>query len=261
VKRFVLALFMGALSALMLAAPASAQYGGNPPGPPSGCPVEDPPPDDPPPCNPRTDAGISDPDVTPGQPVTVTAPPAFAPGSQVVVNLVRARNGANAAQLATGTAGANGAVSQSVTVPDVPAGVYFMYVTGVDADGNRVVALVPIVIRGGAQAAAVQGDSVDAPIRTASFSAPVPAAVAEVQAVTPKTEAAVVDAVTGGAGVVLSPEGTLSVRTPAGALQQASALPTTGSDGIADQVTVGAALVIAGSGLVLLRRRRQGFAK
>lgn len=77
----------------------------------------------------------------------------------------------------------------------------------------------------------------------------------------PDTEAAVVDAVTDGAGVVLSPQGKLQVRTAAG-LQDASTLPTTGSDDISKQVTVGAALLLAGTGLVMLRRRRTGgFAK
>lgn len=256
-KRLVLSLVTGALAALVLVAPASAQYGGDPDAPPSGCPVEDPPPEDPPPCHPRTDAGVSDPDVQPGDSVTVTAPPVFAPGSEVTVNLVRARNGSNANGLGTGTAGSDGAVSESVTIPDVPSGVYFLYITGEDADGNLVVAMVAIVVRPAASTAAVGGDDFQA-----AAAAPVPAAVAEVQAVSPETEAAVVEAVTeGGAGLVLSPQGELSVRSAAGALQEASTLPTTGGDGIAEQVTVGAALVLAGTGFVLLRRRRGGFAK
>lgn len=249
-KRVALAFLMGACLALITGVPAWAQYGGGGGGttttttsttaPGGGEPDQ-----------PRTEASVSDDDVEPGDTVTVSAPPVFAPGSPITVNLVRAQSGADAQQLATGTAGANGSASQSVTIPQVPDGVYFVYITGKDADGNDVVAMAAIVVRGGVAApAAVQGNA-----------AAVPAPVAQAQGVAPDTEAAVVDAVTDGAGVVLSPQGQLQVRTAAG-LQDASTLPTTGSDDISKQVTVGAALLLAGTGLVVLRRRRTGgFAK
>lgn len=262
-KRLVLALTTGVLSALLLVAPAAAQtgpYGGNPPpppppGPPEGCPVEDPPPDPVPPCNPRVEADVSDSEPSPGDTVTVTTPPVFAPGSAITVNIVRANNTAQSGQLATGTATGAGQVSETVTIPDVPPGVYFVYVTGTGPDGNPVVGLVPIVVRA-ANAAQVAGDSA---VFTAS-AAPVPAQVAEVQAdLSTAAEAAIVEAVTAGdAGLLLSPEGQLNVRTAQG-VQQAGSLPTTGSDGIATQVAVGAALLLAGTGLVLMRRK--GFVK
>lgn len=264
-KRLVLALATGALAALLSIAPAGAQgYGGNPPpppppGPPAGCPVTDPPPANPPPCHPRERATVSDSPVRPGQQVTVSTPPVFAPNTPVTVNFVRANRGAQARELAKGNAGSNGASSQQVTIPqDAQPGVYFIYVHGVDANGNPVVAMTPVVVRaagGGAQAASVQGD------RAAAVAAPVPAAVAEAQAdFAPGAEAAVVDAVTDGAGLVLSPDGALNVRTPAG-LQDATTLPTTGANDVSQQVTIGAALLLAGTGLVLLRRRRGGFTK
>lgn len=269
-KRLALALVMGALGALLLVAPASAQYAPPPPpdapppdapppdAPPEGCPANEDAPigQDAPPCLPRQAAVVSDDDVVPGQTITVTTPPVFAPGSQVAINMMRAQRTAAARQLGTDTAEANG-VDASITVPDVPRGVYFIYVTGVDAQGNAVVAMTPIVVRSasaGAQAASVRGDSIDA------ASVAVPTAISDVlPALSPDTEAAVVDAVTqGSAGLVMSPDGTLNVRTAKG-LQRASTLPTTGSDGITQQATVGAALLLAGSGLVLLRRRRGGF--
>lgn len=241
-KRIVFATMVGLLL-LLTGVPASAQY-------------EDPPSEEP--AQPRTVANVSDDEVAPGDPVTVTVPPVFAPGTPIVVELARAQQGAEGVELGSGTSSSDGSVSETVTTPATEDGVYFLYVTGVDADGNPVVALVAIVVSGGdATAAAVQGDSFAA----AGAAAPVPAAVAEAQSgLTPDTEAAVVEAVTQqGAGMVLSPEGTLSVRTAAG-VQSAGALPTTGSDGIATQAAVGAALFLAGTGLVLLRRRG-GFAK
>lgn len=259
-KRLVSALTLGALMALLAVGPASAQtYGGDPlppsDPPPDGCPVEDPPPDPAPPCNPRVDADVSDSEVQPGDPITVTTPPVFAPGSAITVNIVRANDTAEPGQLATGTASSDGRVSNTSTVPDLPPGVYFVYVTGVDSDGNPVVALVPIVVRAATTAQAAG----DAAAFTAA-AAPVPAQVAEVQAdLSTAGEAAIVEAVTAGdAGLLVSPEGQLNVRTAQG-VQQASSLPTTGSDGIATQVAVGAALLLAGTGLVLMRRR--GFAK
>lgn len=262
---------LAALCALMagvvlLAPAASAQtYGGGggggggggtppPEAPPAGCPVEDPPPADPPPCHPRTSATVSDRVVAPGESVVVSTPPAFAPGSPVTINLVRARGGSTPALSEQSTANGTGAVSDSITIPDVPNGVYFVYVVGVDADGNRVVALTPIVIRSGqAQAAAVEGDSFQA-----AAAAEVPAAVAEVMPdLSPEAEAAVVDAVaSGSSGLVLSPDGTLNVRSPEGSLQAASALPNTGND-ISGPVTAGAALLLAGTGLVLMYRRKE----
>lgn len=245
-KRFAFATMVGALLLLLTGAPASAQY-------------EEPPGSEP--AQPRTVANISDDVVSPGDPVTVTVPPVFAPGTPIVVELARAQQGAEGVELGSGTAGTNGGVNETVTVPATQNGVYFLYVTGVDADGNPVVAIVAIVIRDGeAAATAVEGEGFTA-AGPAAASTPVPAAVAEVQSgLTPDTEAAVVEAVTQqGAGLVLSPQGELSVRTPAG-VQSASALPTTGGDGIATQVAVGAALLLAGTGLVLLRRRG-GFAK
>jgi len=250
VKRVALAFLMGAALALVTGLPAWAQYGGGGGGTTTTTTTE---PGGGEPEQPRTEASVSDDDVEPGDSVTVSAPPVFAPGSPITVNFVRAQSGADAQQLATGTAGANGSANQSVTIPQVPDGVYFVYITGVDEDGNEVVALAAIVVRNGvAAAAAVQGDS---------MAAPVPAPVAQAQGLAPEAEAAVVDAVTDGAGVVMSPQGQLQVRTAAG-LQDASTLPTTGSDDISKQVTVGAALLLAGTGLVLLRRRRTGgFAK
>lgn len=261
-KRLVLALTTGVLSALLLVAPASAQtepnYGGNP----GGCSVEDPPPAEAPPCLPRAAADVADPEVQPGDPITVTTPPVFAPGSPITVNIVRANDTSQPGQLASGTASSDGRVSNTSTVPDLPPGVYFVYVTGVGADGNPVVALVPIVVRAGeSTAAAVQGATARAfTVQSGAAAAPVPAQVAEVQAdLSTAAEAAIVEAVTAGdAGLLLSPEGQLNVRTAQG-VQQAGSLPTTGSDGIATQVAVGAALLLAGTGLVLMRRK--GFVK
>lgn len=248
VRRFAVALIGGVVLALTTGLPAWAQpYGGGGGGTTTTTTTE---PGGGEPEQPRVEASVSDADVTPGQTVTVTVPPVFAPGSPIVVNLARAQSGADADVLAQGTAGATGAVNESVTIPDTESGVYFLYVTGVDSDGNEVVAVTAIVIRNDAPAASVQGDTA---------AAPVPASVADLQTVAPETEAAVVDAVTDGAGVVLSPQGTLQVRSAAGALQAADSLPRTGADDISQQVTIGAALVLAGTGLVLLRRRRGGF--
>lgn len=252
-KRVALGVLAGAVLALVSGVPAWAQYGGGGGGTTTTTTTTEPGGGEP--EQPRTVANISDDTVEPGDSVTVSVPPVFAPGTPITVNLVRAQSGADADQLASGTAGGDGSVNRSVTIPDVEPGVYFVYVTGVDTDGNPVVALVAIVVEG-AQAAAVEGAV------QAAAAAPVPAGVADIQTVAPETEAAVLDAVSGGdAGVVLSPDGTLNVRTAAG-LQDASTLPTTGSDDISTQVTVGAALVLAGTGLVMLRRRRTGgFAK
>jgi LPXTG-motif cell wall-anchored protein len=133
----------------------------------------------------------------------------------------------------------------------------------VDEDGNTVVALVAVVLRAGEAApaaASVEEDGFQAAAAGPVAAAPVPAAVADVQqSVSPDIEAAVVDAVAQGAGVALSPQGTLQVRSASGAVQAASTLPTTGANDISQQVTIGAALLLAGTGMVLLRRRRGGF--
>jgi LPXTG-motif cell wall-anchored protein len=252
VRRFSLAILFGVLGALMVGAPAGAQYE-QPPTTPTTAPGEEPSGD---PENPRIAAGVSDDDVQPGDTVTVTAPPAFAPGTQVTVYLARAQEGSAALALATAAVNADGSVNRTVTIPDVPAGVYYLYIVGVDEDGNERIAITAIVVRN-AQAAAA---SVEAPAPESFESAAVPAAVAELQpALSPAAEAAVVDAVTDGAGVVLSPaDGALSIQTPAG-LQDATTLPTTGANDVSQQVTIGAALLLAGTGLVLLRRRRGGF--
>lgn len=243
-KRFVFATMVGALLLLLTGPPASAQY-------------DEPPAEEP--AQPRTVANVSEDVVSPGDPVTVTVPPVFAPGTPIVVELARAQQGAEGVGIGSGSAGANGAVSETVTVPATQNGVYFLYVTGVDTDGDPVVAIVAIVIEGAEAASAGEGQAFTG-VGAAAFT-PVPAAVAEVQSgLTPETEAAVVEAVTQqSAGLVLSPQGTLSVRTPAG-VQSASALPTTGGDGIATQAVIGAALLLTGTGLVMLRRRG-GFAK
>jgi LPXTG-motif cell wall-anchored protein len=235
-----LAILFGVLATLMVGAPVGAQY-------------EEPPGEAP--DNPRVAAGVSDDDVQPGDPVTVTAPPAFAPGSQVTVYLARAQQDSAALALATAAVNADGSVNRTVTIPDVPAGVYFLYILGVDEDGNERIAITAIVVRNAAAAA-----SVEAPAPESFESAAAPAAVAELQpALSPAAEVAVVDAVADGAGVVLSPaDGALSIQTPAG-LQDATTLPTTGANDVSQQVTIGAALLLAGTGLVLLRRRRGGF--
>jgi LPXTG-motif cell wall-anchored protein len=256
VRRFAIALVVGSVLVLLTGLPASAQYGGGGGGTTTTTTSTTTPGSDES-EQPRTVANVSDDDVIPGDTVTVTVPPVFAPGTPIVIELARAQQGAEGVALASGNAGADGSVNKTVTIPATQHGVYFLYVTGVDTDGNPVVAIVAIVIRPLPGAASVEGDSF------AVASTPVPAAVSQAQAesgLTPATEAAVVEAVTQqGAGLVLSPQGALSVRTPAG-VQQASALPTTGSDGIATQAVVGAALLLAGTGLVLLRRRG-GFAK
>lgn len=261
-KRLVLALTMGVLSALLLVAPASAQtdYGGNPP--PTTSPPTTPPADCSVNCFPRATANVADTVLQPGSPVTITTPPVFAPGSPITVNIVRAGLGQSATQLDTGDAADDGRASNTSTVPALPPGVYFMYIEGTGPNGNPVIALVPVIVRAadatsaGVEVAGVQA----AAVPDATAAAPVPAQVAEIQADLPAdTETAIVEAVTAGdAGLLLSPEGQLNVRTAQG-VQQATALPTTGSDGIATQVAVGAALLLAGTGLVLMRRR--GFAK
>lgn len=244
---------MGAALALSTGLPASAQYGGGGGGTTTTAPTTTAPEGEA--EQPRVVADASDTDVAPGEPVTVTTPPVFAPGSPITVNIIRASDTAEAGELASGEATSDGRVSNTSTIPDLPPGVYFIYVTGTGPDGNPVVALVPIVIRAAtAQAAAAESAAFQA------SAAPVPAQVAEVQSdLTPATEAAIVEAVTAGdAGLLVSPEGQLNVRTPEG-VQAAGALPTTGSDGIATQVAVGAALLLAGTGLVLMRRK--GFTK
>lgn len=248
---------VGAALVLTTGLPASAQYGGGGGGTTTTAPTTTAPPEGGDAEQPRTIANVSDDEVAPGDPVTVSVPPVFAPGTEVSTNLARAQQGAGGVELGSPTTGSDGSVSDTVTIPATQDGVYFLYVTGVDGDGNPVVALVAIVITGGdATAAAVAGDTFAAAAAT-----PVPASVADVQSnLTPASEAAVVEAVTqSGAGLVLSPEGTLNVSTPEG-LQSAGTLPTTGSNDISTQVTVGAALLLAGTGLVLLRRRG-GFVK
>lgn len=253
-RRIALALIAGALFVVAAGAPAWAQEPTY---------EEPPPPADP--EQPRTVANVTDTDVAPGQAVTVSAPPAFAANAPVTINLARATADGVALQLAVTRTNADGTVSHQITIPDAPPGVYFLYITGEDEDGNPTVALVAIVVGSGepAAGASVAGDSADAPASFAAASTPVPAAVADVQSdLTPAAEAAVVEAVTqGGAGLVVSPEGTLQVRSASGKLQAAGTLATTGANDISQQVTVGAALLLAGSGLVLLRRRRGGFTK
>ncbi len=263
-RRFVFAIFMGAALALFAVAPAGAQYE----QPPAERPLE-----------PRAVANVTSAEVVPGESVTVSAPPAFAPGTPFTVNFVRANQGAAADQLGSGTTSRTGSASESVIIPETEPGVYFLYITGVDADGNTVVALVPMVVRdgGAASAAAVESGAFrtdPAPLNVTAANvtaanvtaanvtaAAVPTAVADVQTVTPDVEAAVVEAVTQqGAGVALSLDGTLQVRSTAGAVQDATTLSSTDADDIAQQVSIGAALLLAGSGLVLLRRRG-GFTK
>ncbi len=207
------------------------------------------------PCQPRTTATASDPVVTPGQTITVTTPPAFAPGSAVTVNWVHVDESSTASTLKETTANSSGAADTGVTIPNVPPGVYFLYLTGVDADGNTTVALVPIVVRGSSAATGEQAAAQPAAAQTAG-AGPVPAQVAEVQQdLSPKVEASVVEAVSAGdAGLVLTPDRQLSVRTPQGT-QSVQSLATTGRD-LTTPITVGSALVLAGTGLVLLRRRK-----
>lgn len=250
-RRIALALIAGAFFVVAAGAPAWAQEPTY---------EEPPPPADP--EQPRTVANVTDSDVAPGQAVTVSAPPAFAANAEVTINLARASEDGVALQLAVTQTDADGSVSHEITIPDAPPGVYFLYITGQDQDGNPTVALVAIVVRGDQSGASVAADSADAPASFAAASTPVPAAVADVQSdLTPAAEAAVVEAVTqGGAGLVVSPEGTLQVRSASGELQAAGTLATTGANDISQQVTVGAALLLTGSGLVLLRRRG-GFTK
>jgi len=260
VKRFLVILAMVAGTATLIAQPASAQYGGGDEPTESGCTT-----DTGEPCQPRATATVSDDVVQPGDATTVSTPPVFAPGSPVTINLVRVDPGASPDLSESSTTDSSGAAGESITIPDVESGVYFIYVVGLDADGNRVVAIVPIVIEnasaavqsGSAQSESAQTDSVQGDDLQAASAAPVPAAVAEVQTdLSTDTEAAIVDAVVAGdTGLALAQDGTLNVRTPQGT-QAASALPTTGSD-ISGYVTAGAALLLAGTGLVLMRRRKE----
>lgn len=262
-KRFLLALTTAACLSLLVAGPASAQYGGGDEPPPSGCPDGT---DGP--CEPRAPATVSDADVAPGESITVSTPPVFAPGSEVTVNLIHVDRGETPVLSETGTTNAEGAAGSSITIPDVGSGVYFVYVVGLDEDGNRIVAIVPIVIRNATAAASVEGDSTqsqaapDDATQSGSFETaaaePVPAAVASVQTdLDADTEAAIVDTVaSGNSGLVLADDGTLNVRTPEGATQAAGALASTGND-VSGPVTAGAAMILAGTGFVLLHRRKE----
>lgn len=180
----------------------------------------------------------------------------FKPGSTVSVNIVHIGPAGTAQVLKSVIADGNGAVSTSATIPSgSDTGIYFIYLEGIDVNGNRVVALVPIVVRS-APAGAAQSGSQSAAVEANSVQAVAPAEVTEVQQdLSPKAEAAVVEAVSAGqAGLVLSPQGRLEVRTANGTVE-ASSLASTGRD-LQTPATIGAALVLAGTGLVLLRRRK-----
>ena len=244
-RRLASAAFLAALVLGLVGVPAQAQYGPPPPppGPPAGCPVTNPPPANPPPCKPRRDASVDPDRARPGQQATVSVPDGtLAPGSNYRVVLTRVQpNSTDHVVVPSATADPDGSASSTFTVPALPPGVYLVWIHGVDSNGNPVVAMTGFVIQGVGTAAA-------APV--SSSSTPRPAAVeAALNSVSPDDVATVAN---GNGSLVVTPNGLLQVR---GAQTDADPrFSRTGAD-LQGPMTAGMALLIAGGGLVLLRRR------
>lgn len=251
----ILLFTLGATAAQAQYAPPTTSPGGGPPtsvpgNPPAGCPPQNPPTDAP--CHPRARANVSDDNVAPGETVTVsTENGTFEGGSDLDIRLSRVRRGSPTFDLGTDVADADGGMSQDVVIPQVPNGVYVIWVHGVDENGDPVTALVPIVIK---------GPNTDAPGATASKAGPPPVAVLGVQTVSPAAETAAIAAVANGAALSVANGSLEVVGGNAKPKVAAAGLSTTGAD-LAAPVTVGGALLLTGAGLLVLRNRRRATAK
>lgn len=137
-----------------------------------------------------------------------------------------------------------------MTVPASTAdGVYILYIHGEDANGNPVVAIVPIVIEGGAQAAStgsVAAAGVTPPPQVQALQASMSAGAA----------ADAAEAVSAGDGELVVKGNAIEVRAADSvAAPSQRSLSTTGTN-VAGPITAGIALILAGAGLVILRRRQ-----
>ena len=202
-------------------------------------------------CQPAAEAEASDESVEPGEPVTVsTSGGTFAEGTTVEVGIY-GEDGV-VFQVEGVTVNADGSVSYTLTVPEgTPDDVYVLYIHGVDANGNPVVAMVDLVVLPGATTSGgFTASGVTAPAAVVAASAAMPA----------DQRADAVGAVADGTGtVVLNNAGELELRTAASAAAPTVSggnLSRTGSS-IAGPVTAGIALVLVGGGMVILRRRPQ----
>ena len=200
----------------------------------------------------------------PGEQVTVSGPAnTFKQGSTVNKGITGSKAKGPKPQnvgtsLGTAKAGSDGSISTDVTIPaDAEQGVYFIYLTGVDANNETVVVIIPIVVPtsapstaaksastntagGGTTGKAASAETSAPPTFAGSESEEVPVSVAALRVDAP-VEEAMVDAVTDDGAVL---------RIDNGQLIAAS------SDGDDTRPLVAAfAIGLAGGGVVLLRRR------
>lgn len=233
-------LVVAACALLLVGTPAYAQY-----GPPEGCPPQDPPPENPPPCHPRRRANVSDHSVQPGQTVVVSVPAGtFDPGSDVTASMTRVRSGSPNHSVGAGKADGDGSAEIDALIPDAPRGVYLIWLSGEDANGNPITALAAVVLVPEAAATGVAEPT--------AFDGPVPPAVTEVQQSFPRAaEPSTVAAVQSGATPSIDDSGRLSVRGATAV--RAASLSGTGTN-IEYPLTVAAVLILVGTGLVLRRR-------
>ena len=254
-KRALVALFVLAVAFVGGVAPAAAQYA--PPstvpggGPPEGCPPQDPPRDAP--CHPRARGNASKEEVRPGDEVIVSAPAGtFAPNSDVVVTLNRVRRGAPVHTFGTFKSNSNGSFSLEVTIPaGTEPGVYVIQMHGTDDEGDPVTALAPIVVR--------NANTTAADVRGATFTNSGDSGLPADLAMSPAEEAAAVAAVANGGTLAVTDDGIVATGGSKPKVA-AAGLSTTGAD-LAAPITVGAALVLTGAGLVILRRRQHALVK
>ena len=254
-KRALLVLSAVILLITLGASAAHAQYAppSTVPGrPPEGCPPQNPPEDAP--CHPRARANVSDDEVETGDEVTVsTEDDTFEEGSDAEVWMSRVRRGSPVHSLGTAVVRADGSVIHTFVVPAVEDGVYLVWIHGVDENGNPVTPIAAIVVDADDNQAAATGVN--------SSSVDPPDAVASLQTVSPAAEAAAVEAVANGATLSVD-NGSLEVLGGSTSKPKvaASGLSTTGAD-LAAPITVGAALLLTGTGLLLLRNRRRATAQ
>lgn len=258
---------------LAVAMPAQAQYGGSPTTTTPTTSTSTTSTTAPEPASDRV-GEVSVEQAQPGDPVTVQAPPVFAPGSPVRLVLVRARIGEGGSQVATATANTDGGSNADFTVPSVAPGVYFVVTFGTRPDGSaiRVVSVLIILPTPGTAAASTQaaggpaggqaptsGSASSAGAGPAGAKVPspglqvaaadIPADVRALQAPAAVEEAVFVEALAANAGVSIA-DGKLAVaRSP---------LPSSAEEsGMTGSFAVALAAALVGGGLVTLRARRQ----
>lgn len=212
----------------------------------------------------------------PGQPVTVSTGgnAGLAPGTSTTAGIARGAAGTAPSPLASAQVEDDGSVSVTIEIPEgTPTGVYYLYIIGETPSGQTRVFIVPIVVNATATGASVEGDQVDrsgggsssdqdpsSGGATSADGASTPTAapralvvVQEANSLTPEAEADVVAAAVDGADLELDGTQLIVEGRPV------AAGPISADDGI-DPLVAAAALAVAGSGVVLLRRRSSTIA-